>query len=422
MNSFVIAQRAAHTPSRLFTSGSQVLPLSRIIVLLAIVSVFPSNASAQTRWTWKTENVDSAAHFTALAIDKSGNVHVAYAGGPGSELKYAFRQQDTGRWSNLSLESQLGSFAVNIALDPSGKPQICYTPRSLKIATWDGKKWLTQEVDPGHGTVEYNCSITFSADGTPYLVWYQTRGPGGANFLHIKCAVKRDGIWYAKTIDYDRESGKWNSIVIDSQGVPHVGYSAFPPGDLKYAFSVDSREWKVSEVDWPHHGSTKDSTGMGVSLNLDPGDHPVMSFYEASMNADAAGSSEGVLKLARLEEGKWKIESVTPVLKNIGWTEFTSDLVFDREGHAHIRYEDGGAVKHAYWDGQKWQLQLVVPPGGEAALYSSMKIGPDDTIYISYRDPVDGSLKVAVGTAVSETSPKTATPGQNHAASIRKLE
>jgi len=107
-----------------------------------------------------------------------------------------------------------------------------------------------------------------------------------------------------------------------------------------------------------------------------------------------------------LIDGKWKIEAVAPVLKSIGWAEFTSDLVFDKQGRPHIRYEDGGAVKHAYWDGSKWRIQIVVQPGSETSLYSSMKIDADDTLYISYKDPVDGSLKVAIGSLAPEAAPK----------------
>jgi hypothetical protein len=371
----------------------------RLLLFLAALAFLPRVAAAQT-WNWSAdpERVDTAGKFTALAVDKSGNVHLAYAGGEGSELKYAFRPHDTGKWFDLSLEKQLGSFAVSIALDSAGNPHICYTPRVLKIADWDGKQWHIQEVDAGHGTVEYNCSATFAADGTPFLAWYQTRGLGGANFLHIKFAYKKDGVWYAKTIDYDREAGKWNSVVIDSGGHPHIAYSAFPPGDLKYAFS-DGKEWHISSVDFAHNGSTKDATGMGISLALDPQSQFAVTFYEAPINGDT-GLSPGLLKIARLVDGKWKIEPVAPIMKGAGWVEFTSDLVFDHEGRPHIRYEDGGAVRHAFFDGTRWRVQTVVAPGGEPYLYSSMKIAPDDTIYISYRDPIDGSLRVAVGAPV----------------------
>lgn len=395
--------RHSFTPSVL---GTVVSRLMIIFLFLGGLGVAPAEMSAQT-WNWTVEPVDYASKFTALAVDKEGNIHLAYYGGENSELRYAFRAHSTGRWFHLGLEKQLGNFAVNIALDPAGDPHICYTPGVLKHAFWDGKKWQIQEIDSGHGTVEYNCSMTFAADGTPHLTWYQTRGPGGAGFLHIKYAVKKEGVWYAKTVDYDRECGKWNSLLIDPQGLPHVAYSAFPPGDLKYAVS-DGKDWHISAVDLAGGGKTRNSTGMGISMKLDPENQIVMSFYEAPINADNIGPGEGMLKLARLVDGKWKIEPVTPVLKSIGWTEFSSDLVFDKKGRPHIRYEDGGAVKHAYWDGSKWRIQIVVQPGSDTSLYSSMKIASDDTLYISYRDPVDGSLKVSIGSPTPESSPKIA--------------
>lgn len=384
------------------------MTLRLLFMFMFFVGLFlaPAEMKAQT-WNWTAESVDYGSKFTALAVDKEGNVHLAYYGGENSELKYAFRSHGSGRWFNLSLDKQLGIFAVNIALDPAGNPHICYTPGVLKYAFWDGKQWQKQEIDAGHGTVEYNCSVTFSSEGIPHLTWYQTRGPGGASFLHLKYAVKKDGVWYAKTADYDRECGKWNSLVIDSQGLPHVAYSVFPPGDLKFA-SYDGKDWHISVVDRARGGPAQASTGMGISLNIDPENRFVMSFYEAPINADSTGPGEGMLKLARLIDGKWKIEPVAPVLKTVGWVEFTSDLLFDKKGRPHIRYEDGGAVKHAYWDGTKWHIQIVVQPGSETFLYSSMKIAADDTLYISYRDPVDGSLKVAVGSPVSEAAPKVA--------------
>lgn len=378
-----------------------------LLTLFVGCTCIPQSANAQT-WNWAVESVDYTSKFTALAVDKAGNVHVAYAGGEGSELKYAFRSHETGRWFNLSLEKQLGTFAVNIALDSTENPHICYTPRVLKHAFWNGKKWNIQEIDAGHGTVEYNCSMSFGLGGVPHVTWYQTRGPGGVPFLHIKHAVLKDGVWYAKTVDYDRESGKWNSVTIDSLGQPHIGYSAFPPGDLKYAYS-DGKDWHISSVDRPHTGLTQNSTGMGISLGLDPQNQFAMSFYEAPISADSDGPGQGMLKLARLIDGKWVIERISPVLKTVGWVEFTSGLVFDKAGHPHIVYEDGGAAKHAYWDGAKWRIQVVVQPGGETFLYSSMKIAPDDTLYVSYRDPVDGSLKVAVGTPAPAATPSIST-------------
>jgi hypothetical protein len=359
--------------------------------------------------------VDTSAQFTSLAVDPDGNVHVAYAFGHGGfDLKYAFRAAGSAKWFNMTLEKEYSSYATNIAVDRNGSPHICFTPREMKYASWDGKTWHVQVIDPGSGTAEYNCSVAFSADNIPHLIWYQTRGAGNQGFLHVKHAHLRDGIWMARTIDFDRECGKWNSLVLDPDGHPHVAYSVFPPGELKYSV-FDGRDWHITLVDSPGKATTHNATGMGVSLATNNKGAYFMSFYESpSLGGDTRDL--GSLKIARLLDEKWKIETIDQVSKEQGWAEYVTALEFDKRGFAHISYEDGGALKHAYWDGDRWRVQLLVGAAGETTLYSAMKISLDDRIYISYRDPVNGSLRVAVGHPALVDAPKAvaANPSANH--------
>jgi hypothetical protein len=78
--------------------------------------------------------------------------------------------------------------------------------------------------------------------------------------------------------------------------------------------------------------------------------------------------------------------------------QYRSFVVLDKKGFPHISYEDFGAVKYAHWDGDRWRIQLISPSGSVTLRSSCMAIdNKHDTLYISYRDSVDGSLKVAVG-------------------------
>lgn len=365
--------------------------LATMVFLFMLAAFAPSTfAQTQTAWKWTIENVDSSARFTSLAVDAEGNVHLAYAfGNNGYDLKYAFRAAGSAQWFNMPLEKEYSGYATNIAVDRNGNPHICFTPREMKYASWDGKNWHIQVIDPGRGTAEYNCSVAFSADNTPNLTWYQTD-----SFLHIKYATLREGVWMVRTIDFDRECGKWNSLVLDAEGHPHIAYSVFPPGELKYSV-FDGKDWRFTIVDSAGRGTTH-ATGMGVSLALNDKDAYFMSFYE-SPGYGGATRDPGSLKVAHLVNDKWKIETVDQVFKGQGWAEYITSMEFDRHGFPHISYEDGGALKHAYWDGERWRVQLLVGATGESTIYSSMKIAPDDTIYISYRDPVDTALRVAVG-------------------------
>jgi len=363
-------------------------------------------AETQSTWKWTIENVDSSARFTSLAVDAEGNVHVSYAfGNVGYDLKYAFRASASGKWFTMPLEKEYSNYATHIAVDRNDNPHICLTPREVKYASWDGKAWRIQQIDPGSGTAEYNCSLVFDKENGAHLTWYQTRSASNQGFLHIRYASLSDGVWMARTIDLDRECGKWNSIVMDPEGHPHVAYSVFPPGELKYG-AFDGANWHFSVVDSPNRGTTHYATGMGVSLAVNNKVEYFMSFYE-SPGYGGNTHDPGFLKVAHLVNDRWQIETVDQVFKGQGWAEYFSTLQFDKHGFPHIAYEDGGALKHAYWDGQRWRIQLLVGASGEAAIYSSMKIAPDDTIYISYRDPFDGALRVAVGHPAPVDTPKS---------------
>lgn len=374
----------------------KVMPRSACVFWVALSVWFLSPLSTQAQnWKWTQETIDTWAQSTSIAVDRDGNVHVSYASDGGSVLKYAFRSAVSDHWFTMILDKQLQDFATDLALDPQGKPRICYTPRELKYAQWNGERWSIQQIAPG-GTVEYNCTTTISKDGTPHVIWYHTRSKDGSNYLHLKYATLKEGAWLARTVDFDGEDGKWNSMVLDAHGIPHVIYSVFPGGELKYAY-LNGNDWKVR---LGVKASGMNSAGMGNSLALDANDAPSFSFYEAPVGYGEGGG--GSLKFARWKVTGWDVQTVAPVFPRGSWVGYRSSLVLDKRGFPHISYEDSGSLKHAYWDGTKWNVQTVAPRSLEPYLFSSMAIGEDDVLYISYKDPTDGSLKVAIGRPSSE--------------------
>lgn len=362
----------------------------------------PLAARAQT-WSWTYETVDASTKMTALKVDHEGNVHISYAGDGGSSLKYAFREANSHRWFTMVLDKQLQDFATSLGLDPQGNPHICYTPRDLKYAHFDGHKWVIEPIAPGEGSVEYNCTILVGPDNTPHVLWYQTRLSDGTNYLHLKYADLEHGVWVARTVDFDREDGKWNSMVLDAQGTPHLIYSVFPPGELKSAY-WDGKNWKIQSAISP---SMRLSTGMGNSLVLDSQQELEFSVYESPLDRGSPG--QGILKFVHQKGATWSVETVDSALQGASWVGYRSTLVLDKSGFPHISYEDGGALKHAYSDGSHWHIQVVAPRGSEAYLYSSMAIGQDDTLYIAYRHPMDGSLMLAIGHPTPGPSTTTTT-------------
>ena len=343
--------------------------------------VFPSRALGQT-WEWTSETVDASGESISIAADLDGNLHMSYLAG-NQMVRYGFRPAHTPRWFTMEIPGTPtegnSHMPTRIALDPKGNPHVCLTPGVLKYASFDGKRWSVQQIDPGIGLVSFTCSVAIAPDGTQHVVWYQYGVPGGGYYLHVKHAVLQNGVWMARTIDFEGQTGKWNSISIDAQGMVHATYDSFLKGQLKYAL-WNGKEWHVSIVD-PSGGG-----GMGNSV-----------LVNRDGEAQVSYEHDDKLLYAWQTPTSWKIETVNQISTNGGWLGFRSRQALDPQGNPHIVYEDGGAVEHAFWDGSGWKIQLVSARGLESNRFCDIAIDSEGTIYIAFRDANDGSVKVVVG-------------------------
>ena len=349
-----------------------------VLVLLLV----PHHVKAQT-WNWTSEDVDSQGESTWIATDAEGNLHVSYYAITGGKLKYAFRPAESKNWFNMTLEHSLGFFVTRITVDSNSNPHICYTPRVTKYAHWDGKKWHTQEVDAGSGVVGFWCSINVGSDGKPQIAWYLEGG------TYFRYATLNDGVWSAQSIEGGNGAlpGKWNSMALDAQNHPQMSYTWFPTGQLKYT-AFDGKNWKITLLDAPSE-SPGGTRGMGSSLALDGQANPMIVYY-----------TEDALKMAHYVDGKWKketVEQLPPYGPMYGWRSFRSSLVFDSKGSPHIGFQSLKGLEHAWWDGKQWKSQILIPALGNTFFDNAMAIDKNDNLVMSFRDPVDGSLKILEG-------------------------
>jgi len=356
----------------------------RISISLLCAILIPGPMLAQS-WKWSTEKVDANGFSPSIAVDESGNLHIGYFFGG---VKYAFRPANSSHWFTMDIAPAGGytELPTKITLDSRGNPSICFTPSVMDLASFDGHKWNTQEIDPQSGMIQFTCSLAIAADGTPHVIWYHYGNPDGGFYLHIKYAVLQKGVWMARTVDFDGQTGKWNSMVLDAQGNPHISYDAFLKGQMKYAY-WNGKEWQKTIVDSPDISpSDSFSRGMGNSLVLN-----------REGKAGISYNTENSVKYA-WETGKsWKLDTVDHVSLSGGWVGYRTRQALDPQGNPHIVYQDGGSVKHAYWDGSKWQIQVISGPGRYQERYQDIAIDHEGNIYICYRDGADGSIKVAVG-------------------------
>jgi len=355
-----------------------------VVLVLAVLAV-PLVASAQS-WTWTTETVDTKpARFISLASDKEGNLHVSYVTDP-DELRYGFRPAGSSKWYTMRVDRGLSN--TTLRLDREGNPHICYISYGeLKYAWLDGSKWMIHHVAPNSGLISYNCGMGIGPDGTPHLTWYHERLPDSTIYIRMRYATLKDGQWIVRTLDQDPGTGKWSTIQVDEQGRPHIIYTAWDKHQARYA-SWDGQAWSTTSIGRTGLGTREVPRGMGNSMVLDAKGNPNVSYFD-----------ELSLKYARRENGNWVIHAVDTI-GDTAWNDFSgfrSSLVLDGDGRPHISYEDAGALKHAYWDGQRWRIQLIANRAASSFRYSSFATDPNGALYLAFQDGVDRSLRVAVG-------------------------
>ena len=351
------------------------------LACLALCLLQPASLQAQA-WNWHTEDVDPAGKFTSIVSDHEGNIHLSYS--DGQAIKYAFRPAGKAtKWFNMQIDG--GDTYTSIAVDGQGRPRICYTARVLRYAEYDGTQWKAQTIATDNAPIYFSCAIAISPDGSPHISWYREKNADNTPYAHIKFTELQNGAWVIRTLDFDMQTGKFESMTIDKNGDPVVSFDAYVKGLMKIARKV-SGEWKVETVDFRGRTNNVYDVGMGNSVAIDKDGKPVISYEDGE-----------TIKFAHLVGDAWKVETVDAFHPLGGWVGYRTSVAIDKDNHPHIAYDAGGPLKHAYWDGQKWRIEILSRGGMISTRYCSMTIDKDDTIYISYTEPDDGSLRVAVG-------------------------
>jgi hypothetical protein len=230
---------------------------------------------------------------------------------------------------------------------------------------WGYQTVGTSGVNLGHNAT----SIALNPQGEPRISYFEGQD------RDLILAEKNSGIWSYTVVDTLGDSGRWNSLAIDSQGNPHISYYYFlapgfetPTGALMYA-RRSAGNWVIEYVD------SVGTIGEYTSLVLDANDNPHISYYD---------NSNGDLKYTHKSGGVWTSEIVESA-DNVG--SFTS-LVLDSQENPHIAYADftNYRVRYASKSASTWTLETVngLTPVFPASI--SMDLDSQDHPHVAYYD------------------------------------
>jgi len=365
-----------------------------LLTLLLLLFAPPLSRAAEQ---WQIEAVDKVAGdgpmFSSLALDRYGNLHVAYSNRGGNELRYAFRGRDETRWDTAVVDSEGGSFDT-LAVDSHGWSHIVYNSfrlPGLHYAVWDGKQWQKFLIDPcksGHQT-----SIQLDSQDHARISYYREQFSNRDIARDLKFAYFDGKQWYIQTVDHREGTGKWNSIALDRGGHPYISYSITTPGNLGFAH-LQEASWSLSLADPPNSDSKK-RIDDASSLVLDALDQPHIAYIDASARTVNYGWLQG---------SSWTEETVD-FLVSAGADSDQLSLKLDKSGHPHLVYYDSGlgVLKYGSRDDKGWHIEVVER---SSAGDPSLVLDNDDQPYISYSALVSREVRVAhkVGTLTPTTA------------------
>ena len=147
-------------------------------IMLLMLSV---EASAQA-WSWTSEKVGRGS-TSSIALDPGQNLHLAYLTRE-AKVYYAFRPAGSVKWLSIKVVDSTHSnvhIYPRVAADKSGRPHLCVGTSVLLYIALQNQQWVTQEIDPGSGTISYHCSIAVGPDGTPHWAGITNFCPAGSS-------------------------------------------------------------------------------------------------------------------------------------------------------------------------------------------------------------------------------------------------
>jgi hypothetical protein len=248
------------------------------------------------------------------------------------------------------------------------------------------------------GDVGQFTSIVLDSNGYPHISYEDTTN---VDLKYVRWTGSAwdglDGSAGPDTVDAVDFVGRYSSIVLDSFGFPHISYFKTTNADLKYARWTGSAWDGLDGTAGPDAVDTTGDVGLTNSLALDSRNRPHISYFDGT-NDD--------LKYVRWTGSAWDGLDGTPgpdAVDTAGNVGQFAPIALDSSNRPHICYFDltNGDLKYARWTGSAWDgLDSTLGPD---AVDTAEYVGSDGSIaldasgypHISYRDQTNGDLKYA---------------------------
>src|SRR5665647_615638 len=175
--------------------------------------------------SWSIQRIDSGDAFD-LVLDANNNPHVLY-GGKG--LMYAIWTGSN--WTTQTVDEEFGY--GSLALDSSGNPHVAYTSRyggnetyRLRYGSWTGSNWSIQTLTESEN-IPFRVFLALDKNNVTYLMYgysttHYTLPESYWKSQTLKLAIYKNSNWSTQTVASNLTN--YGNMVLDSKGLPHFIY------------------------------------------------------------------------------------------------------------------------------------------------------------------------------------------------------
>jgi hypothetical protein len=315
--------------------------------------------------------------LSSIDVDSASLPHMGYYTGGEKGLGYA--EWKDGSWTTSAIDNKSGAGNPHsMVLDRFDRPFVAYrnshldsNRSAIMMAFRNGMNWTFHKVED-NPLASPDLSIALDSSDLPGISYMKRQFVGDESALWF-AKLESNGTWSYEEIDSNGEL-RYSSLCMDSKDNFHISYEEL--GDeLRYAY-WNGTEWSVEVVE-------DEGVGAWSSIIADKHGRPHIAYYDGT-HSD--------VKYATKLNGTWNMTSIDYMIGPI------LSLDLDSLERPHISYQSRDLhLKHAYWNGTAWNIEVVDNTTYVGEL-SSMKIDNNDDIHISYReynDPMNHHVRYA---------------------------
>ena len=288
---------------------------------------------------WTDQTVSSSAHFgpVGIAVDSNNRPHISYALNGADQCGNGLRLASyTGTgWSHSNVDSGSNRGCESaIVIDESDNIYIAYQDRSaskLKIATDKSGSWDSYLVDTGSSPSQlypgYMTSMAMDDSGQFHIAHFDEKDDD----LRYSTGTPNSG-WNTEILDSSGHTGRDPSIAVDAANLPHIVYHTWSGQNLKYAtYDPGISDWKISTI------ANNGDVGEGNSMFIDGNGVMHVPFNDATTDVlRYATKSTGVVVSNEITVEFGQLGAVTGAVVNDTTIRMTTPSVVSALSLIHI--------------------------------------------------------------------------------------